>query len=716
MVAAVPAIGIVIATPSVGFAQAPAQARDPAPIRATVLDNVRVEGRSVAAANGAVTTLDAGAIERARLRSLTQLQSQVPTLSIVATGGRAAPHYISLRGYTNPWSAPESAVPVYLDGVPVADVFSLGQRLLDVERIVVRRGPQGSAFGMNAEAGVIEVDTRAPDADARASLALSLDSRGGVSFGGAASGAFAPRATASIAVALDRSDGGIDNLAGRRPYDAQRGRNLQGKLRWQAGESVQFELLLLERHVDDRGGEQYLPIDRAAFNRLPTLQRFRLGPFDQAIDHEGHNRLDATLAALTTRWDVAGARWRAIASHRDSDSATSTDYDLSPQPWFVMDSHYRVREDHLELRGESRDGDAAKLHWLVGGSMDHRDATTLRLFTAGPGNPWFLPSGSYVRTDAALPDRTTALFGELHSRFGNDDRWGVLVGGRLERGTRRLDFGANALAAAAQRRRNDTRWLPKLAFDLRLAPAHALYASLAHGGRAGGFNPGAFEGSRAAYKPECTTAFELGANGSTRDSRVGYRVAAFRNRIDDYQDVVFSEREFTLHVANAKRASTRGMEAEMILQIAPRWRIEAMLGRVRARYDDYLVDPAHNLRLNGRPLQQVPRWNARVATRYDHGPWWLDVAATGAGGFAINAYDAPRATLREAVVPGHATLDLHAGWRGTHWALQLDTENLADRRYFTTATYGFSSLAGYAGAVGTLAPRRSIGLTLRREL
>ena len=675
------------------------------------LDRVRVEGR---APSMAATTLDAMTLEQQHLRSLAVLRARVPTLSITATGGRATPHYVSLRGYTNPWSAPESAVAVYLDGVPVSDFFALGQRLFDLDRVDVLRGPQGSAFGMNAEAGVIDVYTHAPDADASAWMAVSAGSRGTAALETAATGALARNVSGHIAASLDRSDGTIDNRVGHRPYDAQRGRNLHGKLRWHASESVQIDLLLLDRRVDDHGGEQYLPVDRAAFNALPTLQGVQLGRFDQAIDHEGYNRLGATQAALTARWNVAGVRWRATASHRDSDSATSTDYDLSPQPWFVMDARYRVREDHAELRGDSARDDA-RWQWLAGLSLDRRRAHTLRIFNAGVGNPWFLPPGAYVRTDATLPDRTAALFGESRWRFGEDDCWTVTAGARIEHDQRRLEFGANALAAGTTRERADTQWLPKLAVELKLAPTHALYASLARGGKAGGFNPGSFDGTRTEYRPERTLAAELGAHGSFADGRFDYRFAAFAPRIDDYQALVLSEREFTQYVANVERARTRGVEAELSLQATPRWRVDAMLGRVRARYDDYVIDRASNTRLDGHPLQQVPHWNARVAARYERDPWWLDLAVIGAGGFTINAFDAPTATLREETISGHASLGLHGGWRGERWSLQLDADNLADRRWFTTASFGFHSLAGYDGAMGAVAPGRTLRLALRRD-
>lgn len=688
-----------------------------APSKPVTLDTIRVDGqRPGHALPGAIDVLDATVLGNSNLHELTQLQDLVPTLRISRTGGRATPHYVSLRGFTNPWSAPESAVALYVDGVPVSDFHALDLRLFDVERIEVRKGPQGSAFGMNSEAGVIDIVTRAPDAQSRAWADVSLASRGGHAVDAGVSGALAPRLNASVAVSRDGSDGHVDNLASKRPYDAQWGRDLRGRLAWQPRDDLAVDLMLLDRKLDDRGGELYLPVDRAAFNQLPQLGGVQLGRFDQAIDHAGFNRLDSTLAALRARWQGAGVQWQAVASTRRSNVATSTDYDLSPQPWFVMESRYRIREAHAELRGESIATTDDRWHWLAGLSLDHRELHTLRLFHAGPGNPWGLPVGAYVRTDAGLPNRTAALFGESSWRFGDAQRWQVTAGARIERDRRELVFGPNALGApAVSRQRRDQQFLPKLALDYRFTPTQLLYTSLARGGKAGGFNPGTFDGARAEYAPERTLAAEIGLKGSVAEGRVDYAVAAFANRIRDYQDLVIDERLFDVYVANARRASTRGVEGELHWQANEHWNVGAMLGTVQARYEDDVIDPASGFRLDGHPLQQVPRWNARLDVEVRQGPWWARVDLAGAGGFSINAYDGLSGTLREAGIPGHQTLGLHAGWRGAHWSLQLDADNLGNRRYFDNATFGFANLAGYPGAVGAVAPGRTLSLSLRRD-
>lgn len=694
-------------------AEPPQQETDAAPTRLQAVDVSARSDEPASTLPSADTSLDGGDLERLHVDALDELPDHVPSLRLGSLGGRAGQHFISLRGFINPWSAPESAVALRIDGVNISDPVSFDQRLFDVQRVDVLAGPQGSRSSANAEAGMIDIVTRRPDETTRAWATIGAASRGGFETGAGISGALASALFGSLAALRDSSDGDIDNLIGHRPYDERRDRNLRGRLIWQPGAHSEIEFLLLDRHSRDRGGEIYLPLDLAAFNALPTLDGQRLGPFDQAIDHEGSNHVDATLAALSAHWNGKTIKLSAQISSRHSDQASSTDYDLSPQPWFVMDSRWRVHEQQAELRAESAVDDAA-LQWSSGLGADQRDSDTLRLFNAGPGNPWQLPTGAYVRTDARLPDRTQALFGEANLALDPAQRWRLGAGARLQWSQRELAFGATALGApTASPSRSDRQFLPKLTLDYRATPTTKLYASLSEGGKPGGFNPGTFSADQAAYRAERLRAAEIGASGRVLGDTLDWRLAAFRNRVHDYQDLTFAETEFTTYVRNVHRASMQGIEAQADWHVGEHWQVGASLGTVRTRYDDDVLDPATGFRLDGHRLTQVPDYNAMLDVEYRAGNWFGRAEWTGAGNYTINAFDAAADTLQEATVAGYRIANLVVGWSCRRWSLRAYAHNLTDRRYFSSATFGFASVALYPGGVGAIGPRRTIGAVLR---
>lgn len=681
----------------------PARAEEPAPTLGTI------DVSAIPASDpGSIEVLDAAAIANANLLEFSDLQDAIANLRIGNLGGRATQSMVSLRGYTNPYGAPEAALKIYVDGVPIDDFYSLDLRLFDIARIAVYKGPQGTAFGAGGEAGVIEITTRAPDATPRAQADASFASRNNYALDAGASGPLAANVYGSFAASKDGGDGYLDNLAGRRDYNGTDGANLRGRLVWKPDERSDVSAMLLAHHASDDGGEIYAPVDLASFNALPTLGGLQLGRFDVAYDAPGFNRGHSVLGALSAARAGKRVRWRATASWRGNDARNMSDYDLSPQPWFTMDSRYRVRQRNLELRAESIDADAAWT-WFAGVNANHRDFDFLRTLGAGPGNVFQLPVGDYTRTDARLSDDSYAAFGQSVWRFGAAQNWSLTAGLRAERAERGVDFRANAIdPIAARLDRADARALPKLALQYRLSPSHFAYASVARGWKPGGYNTDAFSAAKTEFRTEISTAYELGIKGS--GDRWNYTLAAYRNDIRDYQDLVISETALASYVVNAPRARTQGLEATLDWRPATQWKLGATFGSVRAVYGNDPLDPAHGFNLAGQRLENVPRYNYNVHAQFTRGPWLVRVQVAGAGGFPAMGYNADTGVLHEQKVPGYATLDAKFGWRGAHWSAYVFGSNLTNRRYFTSASFGFSQVALYPDAVGNIAPPRTIGV------
>lgn len=666
----------------------------------------------VAATNsdlGSVQELDAAAIANANLLEFADLQDAIANLRIGNLGGRATQSMVSLRGYTNPYGAPESALKIYVDGVPIDDFYSLELRLFDIARITVYKGPQGTAFGAGGEAGTIDIATRAPDVTSRAQADASFASRNGYVLDAGASGSLSKNVYASLAVSKDGGDGYLDNRVGKRDYNGTDGANLRGRLIWKPDEHSEVSAMLLAHHANDDGGEIYAPVDLASFNALPSLGGLQLGRFDVAYDAPGFNRGHSVLGALSAARAGERVRWRATASWRNNDSRNLSDYDLSPQPWFTMDSRYRVRQKNLELRAESMNADAAWT-WFAGVNTNHRDLDFLRIFHAGPGNIWQLPVGDYTRTDARLSDDSYAAFGQSVWRFGAAQNWSLTAGLRAERAERGVDFRANAIdPIAARLDRADARALPKLALQYRLSPSHFAYASVARGWKPGGYNTDAFSAAQTQYRPEVSTAYEIGIKGAASE-RLNYSLAVYRNDIRDYQDLVISETALASYVVNAPRVRTQGVEATLAWRPVQDWTFGATFGSAHAVYVDDPLNGSNGFRLNGQRLENVPRYNYNVHVQWMHGAWMARAQVAGAGGFPAMGYNADTGVLHEQKVPGYATLDAKFGWRGAHWSAYVFGNNLTNRRYFTSASFGFSQVALYPDAVGNIAPPRTIGV------
>ena len=131
---------------------------------------------SVQDVSQAVTAIASSEIETKNINSMVDLSAIGPGVTVAKNEGYKT--VISIRGIGNETNQNAIAAPsvaFHMDGVFIASPFSLLTDFVDIERIEVVRGPQGTLFGQNSTAGAINVITKAPSLDEEfSSLSMSL--------------------------------------------------------------------------------------------------------------------------------------------------------------------------------------------------------------------------------------------------------------------------------------------------------------------------------------------------------------------------------------------------------------------------------------------------------------------------------------------------------------------------------------------------------------
>ena len=159
----------------------PATAND-LPTKNDVLQTVTVESRrrseDAQQVPTAMSVLGVQTLEEQRLYRLQDLQQAMPSVNVAFMHARQSS--LSIRGLgNNPASdGLEGSAGIYLDNVYLGRPGMAVMDLLDIEQIELLRGPQGTLFGKNTTAGVLNITTRRPSSTPQGSFATSVGEDG----------------------------------------------------------------------------------------------------------------------------------------------------------------------------------------------------------------------------------------------------------------------------------------------------------------------------------------------------------------------------------------------------------------------------------------------------------------------------------------------------------------------------------------------------------
>ena len=137
-------------------------------VTATKMGDTRLQETPIA-----ITAFTADALERTGIKDVRDLAGSTPNL-VVAQNGAFAQLYIRGIGSNNVFAGSDPSTTVHMDGVYLARPAAVFNNFLDVERIEVLRGPQGTLYGRNSVGGTINIISRLPDNQARAKAQATI--------------------------------------------------------------------------------------------------------------------------------------------------------------------------------------------------------------------------------------------------------------------------------------------------------------------------------------------------------------------------------------------------------------------------------------------------------------------------------------------------------------------------------------------------------------
>lgn len=552
-----------------------------------------------------VTVVNETQIDDFQLEDTLDLISIMPNFYVVEMFNNGGQNIASLRGVAS-GADRKLTLGVYVDDVPY---YGLDFSLFDIERVEVLRGPQGTLYGRNSEAGVINIITKKPSSVLEGNVRLEGGSFNSYGVKGALSGPIlGDRLGFKAALRYFETDGYFKNR-----YDgsdeAGREEILDGRLTFTAAPTDKLDLTLTADFQDYESPEyaNFAPLDASDMRKAVN------------VDYPGKSEKDARGVSLRAEYQFGGMKLVSITSARNEEFFLSNDVDFMPTDMMTFDWGYDVTFYAQEFRLVS-DRPESSLQWLSGvflfyEKFDEEMGMWMNFMNMGMGVP-----GETLLQKSNVDTKSAALFGEIIYSF--DNGLALTLGLRYDREQVDFDYsqqpsgpmlammGYPALASS----NDDTfdAWLPKAALSYRFSENIMPYFIVSRGYRAGGFNT-VSEKVGTSYDPEFSWNYELGAKTTWLDNRLHLNAALFYIERDNMLVDVIASDGYSSYIDNAAKASSRGVEVELMARPVRGLDIVASAAYTDAQYEDYAMG---NNNYDGNTVLYSPEYTASLGVTY----------------------------------------------------------------------------------------------------
>ncbi|WP_085712669.1 MULTISPECIES: TonB-dependent receptor [unclassified Pseudomonas] len=701
-------------------------------------------------------------LETQRVYRIQDLQQLVPSVNVAYMHARQSS--VSIRGLgNNPASdGLEGSVGLYIDNVylgrPGMAVFDL----MDIEQLEVLRGPQGTLFGKNTTAGVINISTRAPSFIPERSIETSVGEDGYFQTKGTLSGPLNDQLAGRISAYRTRSDGDIKNEFNGHDLNGGSRDGFRAQLLFKPNEN--FNL----RWIGDYNEEDSSAGTRVLYNTGPTIngvnlyqsranaagatlvngshRKVNLDNDQHVTVHQGGTSVEAnwTLPSDFTLTSISSYRYWNFTPANDDGLNVAATYNAGVS---VEDKQYSQEFRLASPKGESFD-------YVLGAYY----------FGSDLDNKSFAYYGPQADIWNGTPRGALANVGSVGRGHIQTDSFALFAQGTWHL-TPRLDFtagvrgtyeeknawvnrdapvgGAAVTGAAATARRGRTGAYDSgdlnqyssspsglLNLSYRITDDLLGYATLSHGEKSGGVNlvvgsaPTAGADSLLIGTERANNA-ELGFKSTLWDRRLQLNANLFWTQVNAYQTNAYDDVNRVQYLTNAGSVRSRGVEFESTV-IPLRGLTLNFNGSFNdvsyLSYKDAPCPPEVSLApsapascdLSGHQVVGASKWIGNANGKYE----WnlangLQPYVTGSYAFRSKAVG----TVEDSdygQIPSYAVVNLSTGLRGDfnqgQWDVSLWLKNAFDKTYYTTLWTGGNG--GYEGLLGT---PRTLGVTGRYD-
>lgn len=708
----------------------------------------------------AVTAFGAGDLEEMGATDISQIADFTPNVTIPASIGYSSNPQINIRGAITASNnlSRDSAAGIYLDGVAISKTTGSIFDAVDLERIEVLRGPQGTLYGKNAIGGALNLISQKPSGELGMKVKAGLGNEGLNEF-----------RTSIDLPAIGSVNDGLGQLSSRVSYfrrqrdgffknDGTSSSDFDNRDQWGARVALRLDVtddLTVDYSWDtykmDQNPTMLALIDPAGSgasdNDRPDSISNNSADF-QWLNVDGHSLTIKQDIGDTAAGDIT---LKYIVAKREMENSSASDFDGTQSDLFrfINSSEYEQTTHEFQISGTTE-----SLKWVAGVFYSDADWYT--------DNPrWiFQFGGNNIDTDIrASNEESSAIFGQMTwTPEAFDGRLDLTAGIRYTKeerivdrlrtdisvfavdptiesaGVYRRDAARNAIDAdgnittdanevvGISRKEDWSETTPMFVASWQHTEDLNFYGKIVTGFKSGGFNGVATSESQfdVPFNPETMTTYELGMKSRWADNSVQVNIALFHNDYDDLQVNNFVPDALGIIINNAATATMQGAEIEVMAKPDEHWDLMFSAAFLDTEYDKYtdtasdgvtIIDLSDTFEFQHSPESQFsgsakytfdPMDAGVLSVRVDYS--WTDdqfVRAAPQDSLNVESYGIWNARVSLSEMPvGNGTMMLSA------WG-----KNLADEEYWINAI----ALSATAWNTAQWADPRSYGIELSYE-
>jgi iron complex outermembrane receptor protein len=523
-----------------------------------------------------ITIFDGSIIKNRQAKHLEELLNLAPNVNF--SSGASRGRFIQIRGIGERSQFIEPLNPsvgILVDGIDFTGIAGAATTM-DIKQVEILRGPQGTLYGANALAGLINLTSNQPTENVQGELSLAIGSHNTKTMAAAMGGSLSSDVNYRVAVQSHTSDGYITNdFLIKDDTDNIDELSLRAIFDWQASDDLSLKLTLFR--VDADNGYDAFSLD----NTRNTLS-----------DKPGHDRQESSAVALHSNWQ-ANEQFDVVSLISFADSDLEYGYD---EDWAFPAICAGQECDGWEYNSEDnylRDRDNSTLDvklvskkpvsllgrhadWVFGVYARQQDEQLLRQYT-------------YNASDFSsnFDTKNRAIYGQLDIDISSD--LSLIAGLRLE--SRKATYNDSD---GVDHRVDENLWGGRIALQYKLDDSAMVYGLVSRGYKAGGVNSdSSLSLQDREFDTELMWNFETGLKGSWFEQRLQTRVSVFyqqRKDIQIKQSLVQSRddsnaSDFTDYFGNSGKGTNYGMEVEVNWLASEVLSVEGSLGLLETDYD-----------------------------------------------------------------------------------------------------------------------------------